>query len=194
MTSQYPTQQWGPPQPTPPPPPPPKGNGRKALLIIGGIIGGLFLIGSLFSSDPDPATTVVPAAAAPTTAAPVTTEPATTETTEAPAITKPKPKLTMSQEQAIGTAQDYLDSQGFSKAGLIEQLSSPYGSDFNKADATFAVNYLKVNWNEQAVRVARDYLATQNFSRNGLIEQLSSPYGSQFTRAQATYAASKVGL
>ena len=137
------------------------------------------------TSPVSPTTVAAPTAEAPTTAAP---------TTAAPRTTAAAPELTTGQEQAIGAARDYLDTQGFSKAGLIDQLSSPYGSDFSKADATFAVNYLKVDWNEQAVRMAKDYLSTQHFSRSGLIEQLSSPYGSQFTRAQAIYAVNKVGL
>jgi hypothetical protein len=182
MTQTYPTgpptqpQPWG----TPPAPKPKRSKKQKALLIVVGVIALPWIIGSL--------------AGDPTTDQPATTETPATKATAAPTTAKPKPEFTTSQEQAIGAAQDYLDSQGFSKVGLIDQLSSPYGSDFSKADATVAVNYLKVDWNEQAVRVAKEYLASQHFSRNGLIEQLSSPYGSKFTRAQATYAAGKVGL
>ena len=83
---------------------------------------------------------------------------------------------------------------GFSRDGLIKQLSSPYGSGYTKADATFAVDHLNVDWNQQAVRSAKDYLSMTHFSRAGLIEQLSSPYGSGYTVAQATYAANNVGL
>jgi hypothetical protein len=101
---------------------------------------------------------------------------------------------TTSQEQALGSAQDYLSNQAFSKAGLIDQLSSSAGEGFSKADATWAVNHLKVNWYEEAVKSARDYLSNQHFSRSGLIEQLSSSAGEKFTRAQAIYAANKVGL
>lgn len=117
-------------------------------------------------------------------------------TTKAPAP-KPKPaepKLTVGQEQAIGAAKDYLDTAAFSRKGLIEQLSSAYGSGFSKADATFAVDHLTVNWKEQAVLAAKEYLDTTHFSRSGLIQQLSSAYGSKFTVAEASYAADKVGL
>lgn len=120
--------------------------------------------------------------------------PSPTETPEPTKTTEPKPSFTASQEQAIGAAKDYLDFSAFSRAGLIGQLSSKYGSGFSKADATFAVNHITVNWNEQAVRSAKDYLSMTHFSRSGLIQQLSSKYGSGYTVAQATYAANHVGL
>ena len=56
------------------------------------------------------------------------------------------------------------------------------------ADAVFAVNHIKVDWNEQAVKSAREYLSNESFSRQGLIEQLSSSAGEGFTLAQAQYA------
>ena len=62
------------------------------------------------------------------------------------------------------------------------------------ADAVFAVDHIKVDWNQQAVLSAKNYLKVSGFSRSGLIEQLSSKAGSGFTMAQATYAANKVGL
>jgi hypothetical protein len=102
--------------------------------------------------------------------------------------------FTKSQQQAIGSAQDYLKTQGFSKAGLIDQLDSKSGSGFRKKDAVFAVKHIKVNWNQEAVQTAKDYLKTEHFSRSGLIQQLDSSAGSQFTKAQATYAANHVGL
>ena len=104
------------------------------------------------------------------------------------------PSYTVAQENAIGSAESYLESQAFSKAGLIDQLSSEYGEGFNRADAEFAVNHIKVDWNSEAVAAAKEYLQTQHFSRSGLIEQLTSEYGSQFTLAQAIYAADHVGL
>lgn len=113
----------------------------------------------------------------------------------APTTTKPAaPKLTAGQEQAVGAAQDYLSIKAFSRKGLIEQLSSEYGEGFSVKDATFAVDYLKVDWNAQAAAKAKEYLATQHFSRKGLIQQLDSAYGEQFTHAQAVYGVSKAGL
>jgi hypothetical protein len=121
-------------------------------------------------------------------------EPTPTETPEPTKTTKPKPTFTVSQEQAIGSAKNYLSISGFSRSGLIQQLSSSYGDGFSKADAIFAVNHIKVDWNEQAVRSAKNYLSISHFSRAGLIQQLSSSYGDGYTVAQATYAANHVGL
>ncbi|MBA2953750.1 hypothetical protein GON03_05430 [Nocardioides sp. MAH-18] len=102
--------------------------------------------------------------------------------------------MTASQENAIKSAESYLDMSGFSRQGLIDQLSSQYGDDYPRADAIFAVNHLDVDWNAEAVESAESYLDMSGFSRQGLIDQLSSQYGDQYTVAQATYAANKVGL
>jgi hypothetical protein len=101
----------------------------------------------------------------------------------------------MSQTEALGSAISYLDDgMGFSRAGLIKQLDSPYGEKFSVADATWAVDHSGANWDAQAVESAKSYLASGSFSRDGLIQQLTSSYGEGFTYAQATYAAGKVGL
>jgi hypothetical protein len=99
---------------------------------------------------------------------------------------------TSGQTRALQSAKQYLQYQAFSKAGLIDQLSSKYGAGFSKADATWAVNHCGANWYTQAVKSAKAYLKYQSFSRQGLIDQLSSKYGGQFTLAQATYAVNKV--
>jgi hypothetical protein len=101
---------------------------------------------------------------------------------------------TAGQENAMESAQQYLDMQGFSRLGLIDQLSSSYGDGYSVADATFAVDHIKVDWNAEAVKAAKAYLDMEGFSRQGLIGQLSSSYGDKFTLAQATYAANHVGL
>lgn len=82
---------------------------------------------------------------------------------------------------------------GFSRDGLIEQLSSPYGDGYSVSDATAAVDSLSVDWNAQAVRSAEQYLQMTGFSCSGLIEQLSSEYGSKYTIDQATYGAKQAG-
>jgi hypothetical protein len=101
---------------------------------------------------------------------------------------------TFSQQQAIGSAKSYLRMQGFSKVGLIHQLSSKYGEGFSKADAVYAVNHISVNWKYQAYRSAKAYLRFQHFSRAGLIHQLESPYGDAFTHLQAVYGVNRTGL
>ena len=85
-----------------------------------------------------------------------------------------------------------MDTLAFSKAGLIEQLSSPAGDGYSKADATFAANNVDADWNEEAVEAAQNYLDTMPMSKDALIEQLSSSAGDRFTRAQARYAANRV--
>lgn len=103
-------------------------------------------------------------------------------------------KITLAMENALGAARDYLEYSAFSRQGLIDQLSSPYGSGFRVEDATWAVDQLSVDWRKQAVKEAKSYLEFSHFSRQGLIDQLSSPYGSQFTLEEATYAVNKIGL
>lgn len=155
---------------------------------IPGLIVGLFIVIGLASggedtTGTDPAT-VAEAPAADNKAASEEKKPAE----------KPKPKYTRSQEQAIKAAENYLDFASFSKKGLIRQLSSDAGEGFPEADARFAVNHIKVDWNAEAVEAAENYLDFSSFSRDGLIQQLTSPAGEQFTLEQATYAADKVGL
>lgn len=78
---------------------------------------------------------------------------------------------------------------GFSRLGLIGQLSSSAGDGYSRVDATVAVDSLHVDWNAQAVRSAKEYLAMSSFSCSGLIAQLSSSAGDQYTPAQASYGA-----
>jgi hypothetical protein len=120
------------------------------------------------------------------TGVPSTTTPAPRTTTPLPPAPV-TPDYTFEQEQAIGTAQDYLEVDHFSRKSLIDQLVF---EGYSKADATFGVDHIDVNWNEQAVQKAQDYLDSQHFSRSGLIEQLRFE---GFTKAQATYGVDHVG-
>lgn len=101
---------------------------------------------------------------------------------------------TVSQREAISAARSYLSFEGFSRTGLIAQLSSKYGSGFSRADAVYAVDHISVNWNVEAARSARSYMAVEAFSRSGMIAQLDSSYGSAYTATQASYGADAVGL
>jgi hypothetical protein len=101
--------------------------------------------------------------------------------------------LTGPQKNAVRSANQYLGMTGFSRAGLIGQLSSPYGDGYNVADAIAAVDSLSVDWNAQAVRSANQYLGMTGFSCNGLIRQLSSDAGDKYTKSQATYGAQQAG-
>lgn len=101
--------------------------------------------------------------------------------------------LTGPQKNAVRSANNYLSMTGFSRDGLIEQLSSSYGEGYDRADATAAVDSLSVDWNVQAKRSAEQYLAMMGFSCNGLIEQLSSDAGEKYTQSQAAYGAQQAG-
>lgn len=101
---------------------------------------------------------------------------------------KTEKAVTVSQEQAVRMANDYLNYTAFSKSGLIEQLEY---EGFNNADATYAVENISVVWREQAVKMAKDYLDYTSFSRTRLIEQLEFE---GFSNADATYATDAVGL
>lgn len=104
------------------------------------------------------------------------------------------PAMTTGQQQAVESAQGYLsDGQGFSKAGLYDQLTSSSGEGFAGPDAAFAISYLHPDWNQQAVESAKNYLSDgQGFSRSELYDQLTSSFGEGFTPAQANYAISRV--
>jgi hypothetical protein len=101
---------------------------------------------------------------------------------------KEAPKYTKGQEQAIGSALDYLEYGAFSQKGLLDQLVY---EKFSKADATFAVNHIKVDWNKQAAAAAVEYLDSGSFSKAGLVDQLKYE---GYTAKQAAYGVSKTGL
>lgn len=105
---------------------------------------------------------------------------------------------TVSQQNAYASAKSYLDFKGFSRSGIIEQLTSEYGEGFPPADAEFAIARLEaeggVDWNAEAAQAAQSYLEFKAFSRQGLIEQLTSEYGDGFTREQAEFGVSTTGL
>lgn len=94
-------------------------------------------------------------------------------------------KITAAMENAIGAAESYLDYTAFSRSGLIEQLEY---EGYKTGDATFAVDYSKVDWNKQAFKSAKSYLDYTSFSLQGLIEQLQYE---GFTYDQAVYGANK---
>jgi hypothetical protein len=192
-----------------PPAPKKKRTGRTVAIVGGSIFGGLLALGILGSflpdntvqtadaplpnvvsttadtgPSPDPVVTPTNKPSPKPTVAPKPVAPKTTQ----PKPTKTTPAMTASQEQAIGTAEDYLQGQSFSRKGLIEQLKY---EGFSKADATYAVTHITVSWNEQAAKTAENYLDGQHFSRSGLIEQLEFE---GFTHAQAVYGVNKAGL
>ena len=105
--------------------------------------------------------------------------------------------MTLSQQNAVKTAMNYVDLMAFSRRGLIEQISSEYADNFPVADAEFAVKYLEdkglVDWNEEAAQCAQNYLDIMSFSKDGLFNQMTSEAGDKFTHEQAEYAIKQVG-
>lgn len=101
--------------------------------------------------------------------------------------------LTGPQRNAVRSAKQYLSMQGFSRNGLIKQLSSDAGEGYAISDATAAVDSLNVDWNKEAAHSAEQYLSMQGFSCKGLARQLSSSAGEGFTVSQATYGAQQAG-
>lgn len=82
----------------------------------------------------------------------------------------PAPVLTLSQRNAVGTAQDYLDYSGFSRSGLIGQLEY---EGFSPEDAAFGADTAGADWNAEAAESAQSYLDYSSFSRPGLYDQLA---------------------
>lgn len=161
---------------------------KKRFWVLG--VVGLFLIIGVAGGGDDSGSTSTAGSSTSSSTSQESTEPQTEE----PAAEEPKaeePELTGSQRNAVESAANYLSFTAFSRSGLIKQLEF---EDYSKADAEFAVDYLKVDWNEQAAKSAENYLDFTSFSRNGLIDQLKFE---GFTDAQAKYGADqaeKAGL
>lgn len=168
---------------------------KQTRWIITGILV-LVNVGVLSNRDRQPETpkAIQPApqvAIAPTVEAPV--QPPPPPAPVEPVQEAPADRLTRSQRNALRSAKDYLQMSGFSRKGLIDQLSSSYGNGYSSEDATAAVDSLDPDWNKQATRAAAEYLQMQGFSCRQLIGQLSSSYGNKFTKAQAEYGAQQAG-
>ncbi|MCG3841175.1 Ltp family lipoprotein [Psychrobacter sp. Ps1] len=96
--------------------------------------------------------------------------------------------ITNAQKNAVRTAHSYLESSGFSRDGLIEQLEY---DGYTGSDATIAVDSLDMNWIKQAKKTAKSYLQDSGFTRNGLIEQLEYD---GYTSSDATTAVDSLNL
>ena len=179
--------------------------GGPLILAIGGIAGGCGGDEESATSEVDstaatasetqpvepedsvPAESVAPAETTTTTTEPLETT-STTTTEPAATTTALGSNLTPSQQNALRSAQSYLEFSGFSRQGLIDQLSSEFADQYPVEDATVAVDSLNVDWIAQAVKSAQSYLESSGFSRQGLIDQLSSQFGDQYTLDEATLA------
>lgn len=184
-------------QPPAPQPPKKKRTLRTVLIIAASVFIGLpvaiGLVGAATGSTGEKAPTAVTtqAAAPTTTAAP--TAPATTQapvaprTTAAPVAPKTQ-ELSVSQEQAIESAGDYIESGDFSRKSLIAQLKY---EDFSTSEATYAADHIAADWTAEADDSAASYLDTGSFSHQGLMDQLLYE---GFTKTQAAHGVKSVGL
>ena len=170
----------------------------KGCLVLIGIIVVLMIIGAIAGQGErtaPPSNTVAKDKASSETTAAADAPAGSNQVTAATAEPESAPSVGLfgPQANAARSAQQYIDMTGFSRRGLIEQLSSDAGNGYSAADATAAVDSLTVDWNEQAVRSAKQYLDMTGFSCSALIEQLSSDAGSKYTKAQARFGAEKAG-
>ena len=101
--------------------------------------------------------------------------------------------MTTQQKNAVRSAKNYISFAGFSRDGLINQLSSDAGDGYDIDDATIAVDSMDIDFNEQAGKSAKNYVSIQGFSCDGLINQLSSSAGDKYTKEQAEYGAKLAG-
>lgn len=121
------------------------------------------------------ATTVQPTTIAETTAVP--TEKPTEKATEA---------IPMEYQNALKSANEYLNYTAFSKEGLYNQLKHEKYSD---DAARYAVDHVNADWKECAVKAAESYLAYSSFSKEELYDQLIYE---KYTEEEARYAVDKV--
>jgi len=101
-----------------------------------------------------------------------------------------QPKMTRSEEQAVKSAESYIESGSFSKKGLVRQLSSDI-EGFSKKDAKFAVAYIDPDFDAEARQAAESYMDSGSFSKAALLRQLESDIEG-FTDAQAEQAVKAV--
>jgi hypothetical protein len=146
-----------------------------------GLVGLVLLSAGAALASPDKSAPPAPAPVA-NTATTKHKKPATTKQKQPVAVVKhKKPTTTAGQRNALNSAESYLETQAFSKTGLVKQLKF---EGYSIADARWAARHVEVDWNAQAVKSARDYLDTQSFSREGLTQQLRFE---GFTHAQAEH-------
>lgn len=118
------------------------------------------------------------------------------QTVQTVSDTTPTRALTVSQTQAIASAEQYNRTMPFSRQGLIDQLSSEYGSGFDVETATFAVDDLEqrgeIDYMANAAKAAQQYLDTVGgFSSQSLHDQLVFE---GYTDEQAAHGVASVGL
>ncbi|MCG6568641.1 DUF2510 domain-containing protein [Tessaracoccus sp. ZS01] len=138
----------------------------------------------LQETTPAAATTEVAALEPTAEAAPETTP---VEPVEEPVVEEPAdPGLSVTQGQAVVSAENYISFAPFSRTGLIGQLEY---EGFATADAEFAADAIGADWMEQAALKAESYLEFTAFSESGLVDQLEYE---GFTSEEALYGVANV--
>jgi hypothetical protein len=100
-------------------------------------------------------------------------------------VEPPEPTASPSQENALASAESYLEYEAFSKSGLEKQLKY---EGYSAADAKYGAAHTGADWNEQAAKSAKSYLEYESFSESGLIQQLEYE---GYSSSQAEYGVSK---
>ena len=164
-------------------PKPKKRRGLKVLLVIVGLFALLGLCSVAVSGESEDESTagqqVGSSESAPEVSAPEPAEEA-------------EPDVPREYQNALKSAQSYVDLMPFSYQGLYDQLTSEYADKYTPEAAQYAVDNVDADWNAEAVEAAESYLDTMPFSREELISQLSSEYADKFTVEQAQAAVNQV--
>jgi colicin import membrane protein len=106
---------------------------------------------------------------------------------EEPKAKAAEPEVPLSAQNAVGSAESYLEYSGFSRKGLIEQLKyEGYSTD----DATYAADNVEVDWNEECAEAAQSYMDYSSFSKSGLADQLDYE---GYSDSQIAYGLKAVG-
>lgn len=158
----------------------------SATVIVASIIGAGVSSGNaseeVFEAD-EPRASSTPAPAEDDALEVADTE---VEDSPSPVAEEPENSETVSQQQAVSAARDYLRFTAFSRSGLIDQLEF---EGYSTEDATYAVDHVGADWFEQAALSAEQYLQFSAFSKSGLIDQLLFE---GFTEEEAAYGVEQV--
>lgn len=95
------------------------------------------------------------------------------------------------QDDALRVAETFVKHMPVSKAGLLRDLVSPYGGEYDIEAARWAVDRVKADWFAEATEAARGIMEVEDYNRDEMLEALRL---AGFTREQADFAAAAVGL
>lgn len=99
-----------------------------------------------------------------------------------------KQSITVSQQNALRAAKNYIDIIPLSRQGLIDQLVH---DQYSTEDATYAADNCGADWMAQAVKSAQNYVDIMPFSHGQLVDQLVHD---GFTQEEAEHGVSSIGL